>query len=205
MNLRPTLPIQAATAFAVVLLLGTGAGAWTLDLADSVSVRGTTVRLADLAGGTIPTAAQDLVVVAGGRPGATTAVTARTLLRKLVMAGLAEDVVLRGAARCHIRFDGRPVAPNLLTAKVRGALLPQVPAAAADAPPSWLELEVPAVDLMAGGDWSVEWPRPRALTPGRNLITVHVVDGERHYRLSVVAVLHAYGRVATTTSGVPSC
>jgi flagella basal body P-ring formation protein FlgA len=194
--------LPAACLLAAVIAAG-GAAAWTLDLAETVEVGESTVHLADLTRAPVPAAAAELVVAAGGRPGAEVTVTARAILRRLVMADLAADVALRGAERCRIVFAGRTVESSELSRRIQELLTPQIPAAAPEAPPSWLALELPAVQVQAGGDWEVAWPEPQPLRPGRNLITVQLREGERRRRLSVAVELHAYARTATAVSAVP--
>ena len=192
----------AAVLVTACLLLPALAGAWTLELADTAEVSGSRVTVADVARGVVPEQAGAVVLIGGGRPGASVQIGARTVLRRLVMAGLADGVTLAGAAVCEVEFGGRAVASGDLADAVRQTLAPHVPPVAADAPPSWLELEIPETDLHAAGDWSVDWPRPRILDPGRNLVTVAVREGARTRRLSVVAVLHAYGQTAVPVSTV---
>lgn len=187
-----TLPAPAAAASA----------AWTLDLADTVRVRATTVTVADVARGPVPTEAGAVVVAAGGRPGGSVEVTGRTILRRLVMAGRADGVRLTGADRCHIRFAGQTVAASALREKIRAALAPHIPPAVPEAPPSWLELEIGGGELNVGDDWQASWPRPRPLVPGRNLVTIAITSGATTHRLSVIAVLHAYGRTAVPVATV---
>jgi flagella basal body P-ring formation protein FlgA len=187
----------------VASLLPAAAAAWTLDLADTVRVANPTVRVADVARGEIPAAAGAVVVAAGGRPGASVEISSRAVLRRLVLAGAADDVRLAGADRCRIVFAGAPVATGDLVAQVREVLAPHLPEVDPEAPPSWLALEVPAVDLHTAGDWSVTWPDPRPLEPGRNLVTVAVCDGEHRRRVSVVAEVHCYARTAVPAASVP--
>jgi flagella basal body P-ring formation protein FlgA len=203
MNTARHRELTAAVLVTACLLLPVAAGAWTLELADTVEVAGERVTVADVARGAVPGDAGAVVLVGGGRPGASVEIGARTVLRRLVMAGLADGVSLSGAASCRVEFGGRAVATGDLADAVRQALAPHVPPAPTDAPPSWLELEIPDTDLHAAGAWSVDWPRPRALEPGRNLVTVAVREGARTRRLSVVAVLHAYGQTAVPVSTVP--
>ena len=59
------------------------------------------------------------------------------------------------------------------------------------------------MDLHTAGDWEVVWPRPRALEPGRNLITITLREEGRSRRLSVVAVAHIYAHTAMLVSTVP--
>jgi flagella basal body P-ring formation protein FlgA len=173
-----------------------------LALPDSIEVHASTVRVADLVPGPVPEAAAGVVVVAGGRPGVVIVTTARAVLRRLAMAGAAEGVTMSGAERCRIRFAGGEIAPDMLSERITELLQANIPAAHPDAPPSWLELELGGHRIMASGAWEVSWPQPRTLTPGRNLLTVAVRTGESSQRLSLVAILHSYGRVAVPLTPV---
>jgi len=199
---------QPARALALVLAVAAcaspaAAAPWTLDLADSVQVATATVRLADVARAPVPATAAQVVVASGGRPGGSLEITARGVLRRLVVAGCADGVARAGAERCRIAFGGAAGAPDVLVERIRAALAPQVPPPAPEAPPSWLELSVPEVAWYATGEWDVVWPSPRALVPGRNLVTLEVREGARGQRLAVVAVLHAFARTAVPVAVVP--
>jgi len=202
MNVRrcPTWLIVAAVGAA--LLLPRVASSWALDLADTVLVHGATVRLADVVRQPVPAAPGNVVVAAGGRPGAALEITGRAILRRLVMANLADGVALGGAERCHIVFAGQAIATDTLREHIAALLQRHLPDAEPEAPPSWLELELPALDLFAAGDWEVSWPQPRTLEPGRNLVTIQIVSAGRAQRVAVVAVLHLYARTAVPVATV---
>ena len=201
--MRPNRRIVFLAAPIVALLLSVSAGAWTLDLVETVGVSSSTVRVADVVAAPVPEAAGQVVVAAGGRPGASVEVTQRAVLRRLVMAGLADGVVLAGAERCHIDFAGESIAAGELNESIRAALAPHLPPVDPEAPPSWLGLTVPEVEMHAAGEWEVVWARPRVLEPGRNLVTISLREGQRRRRLSVVAVAHVYARTAVPVSTVP--
>ena len=85
----------------------------------AATAEGGSVRLADIARGTLPETAAELVVVAGGRPGTAVTVDARGILRLLTSHGLANGVRLTGAQECRIRFTGSEVVtPALLVASL---------------------------------------------------------------------------------------
>lgn len=187
----------------VLLALAPGVAAgWTLDLADTVRVAGEVARVADLTHAGVPAKAGAVVVASGGRPGAAITISARSVLRRLSLAGQADDLVLGGATRCRILFTGQPVPRDTLLGAIRAALEPGLPAAPEAAPPSWLAIEVPEVAAHVRGDWRVTWPEPRTLRPGRNLVTLALHDGPRTRRLSVVAEAHIYARTAMPTAPV---
>lgn len=177
--------------------------AWTLDLPDSAVVTATTVRLADIARGAVPSGPGAVVVASGGRPGASVEVTGRAVLRRLAMAGLAEGVALTGAERCRIVFAGGAVPAEELRRRLTDLLRPHLPPADPEAPPSWLELDLPPVAIDVGESWTLAWPRPQPLTPGRNLLTVLVTSGGTQQRLALAVVLHAYARVASPVRTIP--
>ena len=169
---------------------------WILDIPDSVVVTTSTVRLSDLARGSVPPEPGMVVVAAGGRPGTVIETTGRAILRRLVMAGQAGGVTLVGADRCRIVFAGNVVPAAQLHRRIGDLLGPHIPEPDPEAPPPWLEIELPATQITAGDQWSVSWPRPRQLQPGRNLVTLAVETANSSQRFSIAAILHAYGRVA---------
>lgn len=170
------------------------AAAWTFELADSVAVSAGNVCVRDLAQGPVPAEAGAVVVVPGVRPGYRARVSRQTVLRRLVQARLADRVTLGGATHCEISVAGRTVRNDTLTDRIRELLDGHLPPAAAGAPPTWLETEVPAIDLVTAGSWNVSWPEPRTLTPGRNLLTLAVTTDHGTRRVSVTATAHIYGR-----------
>ncbi len=196
-------PFGARTRLLLLLVLIPGvAAAWSLDLAATVRVGGEVARVADLTPTDVPAAAGAVVVASGGRPGAAVTISARSVLRRLSLAGEADGLILRGASRCRILFTGQAVARDTLLGAIRAALAPGLPAAPEAAPPSWLAVEVPEITAHVRGDWRVTWPEPRTLRPGRNLVTLALHDGPRIRRLSVVAEAHIYARTAMPTAPV---
>jgi len=186
----------------IMVMVPALAAAWTLDLADSVSVNSTVVHLDDVSLTTVPSSAAEIVVSSGARPGSAVTVSRRAILRHLVQAGQASEVRFAGADKCHIAVHGVEVASNELVKRVRELVTDQIPEQPEEAPPSWLALEVPHADFTTSGQWSVTWPQPRPLTPGRNLLTVMVDNGQHRRHLSVVAVLHSYALTARATAQV---
>ncbi|MBD3221715.1 flagellar basal body P-ring formation protein FlgA [bacterium] len=181
------------------------AGGWTLDLADSVSVGPGNVRVADLARAPVPAEAGDVVVLPGTRPGQSVTVARQTVLRRLVMAGLAHGVALAGAGSCVIEVAGEAVSDHELADRVREVLADHLPPAPAGAPATWLEITLPEIDLVTHTGWRLSWPDARPLEPGRNLLTMTLASDQRRRRLSVAAVVHAFARtpqaVAPLTRG----
>lgn len=188
-----------------VVLWATAAAAWTLDVADSVSVVPGNVRVADLVRGDVPAEVGEVVIIPGVQPGFSGDVGARTILRRLVLANLAGGLTLAGAEVCHITAAGTTVADDVLAERVRALLLPHLPPDQPDAPPGWVELSAASVSVTTAGPWRVEWPEAQTLSPGRNLITLALVTDQGRRRFSVAATVHTYARtpqaVASLTRG----
>jgi flagella basal body P-ring formation protein FlgA len=178
----------------IAALAPTDAPAWVLDLADHVEAAPGNVRVADLARGEVPAAAGEVVVVPGAQPGLDVTVTRPTVLRRLVMAGLAAGVSLQGAERCRISIAGEPIASEELEERVRAVLVAHLPEPRAGAPASWIEVDVPAAAPTTASDWTVTWPEARTLDPGRNLVTLAVTTPRRTQRLSVAATVHCFAQ-----------
>jgi flagella basal body P-ring formation protein FlgA len=82
-------------------------------------------------------------------------------------------------------------------AAVRREMRPFVPAGPAGAPASWIEIDLPALDLATEGEWSVRVAGTPELEPGRNLVACTLDGGGRTERFSVVVDLHVYAEIAT--------
>ncbi|MEZ4388794.1 MAG: flagellar basal body P-ring formation chaperone FlgA [Candidatus Krumholzibacteriia bacterium] len=188
----------------VVLAVGrpVPADAWTLVLADSVRVAPGNVAVSDLAASPVPVDAGQVVVIPGLRPGLRCQVNARTVLRRLVLAGLAADIALGGADACLVEVVGEAVASDELVARIRALIAPQVPSDQPDAPPGWVEVAVADPDFVTHGDWEVAWPEPRPLCAGRNLITVQLEGDHGRQRLSVAVTVHTYARTPQATAAL---
>lgn len=185
--------LLAVTTIAFLALAG-AASAWTLALCDSVTVGPGNITVAELSRDEVPAEAGAVVIVPGGRPGFGCEVTRQTVLRRLVMAGLAQDVALAGARTCHVRVSGASVAHSELQDRIRQQALAYLPPAPDGAPASWLEITAPEVDFVTDGEWNVVWPRPATLAPGRQLVTMTMTSpyGQRH--ISVTLTAHVFGR-----------
>jgi len=144
-------------------------------------------------------------VVPGGRPGFAADVTRKTILRRLVMAGLAQGVSMRGATSCHIQVNGESVRSTELTDRIRTLMTPHIPADLDGAPAAWFELTAPDVRFATDGQWSVTWPEPRELAPGRQLVTLQLNAVHATQRISASLTLHTYQKtpqpVAPLTRG----
>lgn len=188
-----------------VVLWAAAAAAWTLDVADSVSVVAGNVRVADLVRGEVPAEVGQVVIIPGVRPGFSGTVGARTILRRLVLANLAGGLTLAGAEACHITAAGMAVSGDALTERVRALLLPHLPPDHPDAPPGWIELDAASIEVTTAGPWRVGWPDAGTLSPGRNLITLELETEQGRRRFSVAATVHTYARtpqaVSTLTRG----
>lgn len=180
-----------------ILAAAVPAAAWNLDLPDTLWVDGGPVTLQELALGPVPAAAADLVVHGGGRPNTTVELTRQGLLRRLVDAGLARQVRLGGAERSVLVFDGRNIATEELADAVRREIRPFVPSGPVGAPASWIEIDLPSLDLATEGEWSVSLTEDPRLEPGRNLVACRLRGGTRTESFSVVVDLHVYAEIAT--------
>ena len=169
---------------------------WTLDLPARATVAGSTVRLVDLAGADVRPDAAQLAVAVGGTPGQTRVISARGILRQLVLAGLADGVRLTGAEKCTLQFSGAELSADSVLVRVTAALTPLRPLASPPAPPPRLEVSLPASRLAVDGDWTVTVDRTEPLTPGTNLIDVTIVTGERRHHVAARVTLHVFARTA---------
>jgi len=188
-----TVPRSWFTQLALALIMGAGsASAWTLALADSVVVAPGNVRVADLAVGEVPELAGQVVIIPGVQPGFAGEVSARTILRRLVLAGQATDLQLAGATACRVTAAGASVATGDLTERIRALLRPHAPPDLPDAPPGWIEVSAPSLDAVTGGRWQVLWPDAGPLAPGRNLVTLVLESEHVRRRFSVAVTVHTY-------------
>lgn len=169
---------------------------WTLDLPPRATVAGNTARLADLSSAAMPAEAAHLAVAVGGLPGQKRVVSARGILRQLVLAGLADGVRLTGAEKCTLQFAGAELPADSVLARVTAAMSPLVPPSLPGAPPSRLEVSLPSSRFAADGVWAVDLERDEPLVPGMNLVGVSVVTGGRRQHLVARVTLHAFARTA---------
>jgi flagella basal body P-ring formation protein FlgA len=168
---------------------------WTVDLPAAVTLPARPVTLADLVGAPVPSLAGQTVLAAAGRPGEQRLITRRLVLRRLVETQLAEGVRFTGATSCRVTFAGRQVTTTAVAERVAELLAAWLPAGSDEAPPSWCEVTLPEAALTVATDWSVELIRPRPLQPGRNLLGVMLVDGQRSTRLNATVICHSFGQV----------
>ncbi len=186
----------AASAVLCAGIVSASGLSWTLDLPPRATVAGNTARLADLGGADVPVDAARLAVAVGGSPGQTRVVSARGILRQLVLAGLAEGVRLTGAETCTLQFAGAELPADSVLARVTAAMARLLPPSPAAAPPPRLEVSLPASRLAADGDWSVRVERNEPLAPGTTLVGVTIVAGDRRHHLNARVTLHTFARTA---------
>jgi flagella basal body P-ring formation protein FlgA len=172
-----------------------GAGTWNLVLPDTVMLDNDLATLGDVADGPVPAGVRDLVIRAGLQPNSVVEVSRQDILRRLVTAGQARGVRLLGASHSHLIFAGRELDSGEIHQEVRRAIQPLVPSSLAGAPDSWFELDLPKIELAAAGSWHVEIDRTELIEPGRNLIRISVVDGDRKESFPVSVTLHQFGEV----------
>lgn len=170
---------------------------WNLALPDTLQVKSGVITLEDLATGPVPANARDLVIRAGLEPNTLVSVSRQDVLRRLVTAGLSSGVRMTGAPVCQVIVSGQELSLQELEKEVRRSIRALVPGATEGAPASWFELELPDLDLSADGKWSVELDRHETLGPGRNLVRVLMVNGNREEAFAVPVKFHQYGEVAT--------
>jgi flagella basal body P-ring formation protein FlgA len=172
-----------------------GAPSWRLVLPETATVTGSRVRLADIAVEAIPAAAGDLVLLGQGKPGSCVNISRRTILRRLVEAGLAGGVALQGATDVTVNFQGQQITAESLRGQIRAAVQPLVPAGTEGAPASWFEMDIPGTPLAVAGDPQVEILQTSPLAPGRNQLRVRVQHQQGQEDLSVKVTLHQYGEI----------
>lgn len=200
--IRVRINLIVALALAALAAAAGPAGAWELVLPDTVIAAGASLSLEELAAGPVSAAAADLVVCGEGRPGTSVTVSRAGLLRRLVSAGLARNVRLRGADQTVIVFAGHVPAPLELQESARRGVQHLVPSAAAGAPASWLELELPRIDAAVESGWRMVVDRTEPLQPGRNLVRCELASGRNVHGFTATVVLHAFGETATAKRNV---
>ncbi len=171
------------------------AGTWNLVMPDTVVLDHDLARLGDVAAGPVPAQVRDLMIRAGLKPNCVVTVSRQDILRRLVTAGLAGGVRLTGASHTHLIFAGRELVAGDIRQEVRLVIQPLVPPSYPGAPDSWFELDLPAIELSAAGAWHAESDRTELLEPGRNLVRIRVVDGNREESFPVTVTLHQFGEV----------
>jgi len=181
----------------VVFSGDTLAGTWRLALADTVLVDGGPVRLGDLAEGPVPAAAADLVVHAGGRPNTVVSLSRQGILRRLVHAGLASGVRFSGSEISHLVFSGQNIRNGEIEDAFRRAVQGRIPGSEQGAPATWIELDLPPLQLASDGDWNIEIEDTAMLVAGRNLVACVLSSGDRFDRFQVGVLVHRYGEIAT--------
>lgn len=174
---------------------------WTLALRDTLRTPAGPVRLGEVATAPLPEEAA-AVLLASGRAGEEIWIDRRLAIRRLVELGLAAGVELGGASRCRVIFTGAPVEAAEVGERVRALLGSHLPAAPEGAPPTWLEIALPAPALPPGDSCLVELAQPRQLRPGRNLVRVRVSRGGRTALVNASVVCHAYGLTARARAPV---
>ncbi|MCP4572057.1 MAG: flagellar basal body P-ring formation protein FlgA [bacterium] len=202
MNLARTINTALLTLVALAASAGP-ARAWDLVLPDTVVARDGALSLAELAEGPVPAVAADLMICGAGRPGTAVEVSRAGVLRRLVSAGLAREVRMRGPVATVVIFAGRSLAPLELQESVRRMVQPLVPPAQAGAPASWIELDVPRIEKPVAGSWQVAVDRTEPLKPGRNLVRCEVRSSSGVHGFTVTVVLHAFGEAAVALQNVP--
>lgn len=179
-----------------VLAAPAAAAAWTLALADSATVNGTVVRIADLVCDDVPAAVADVIVSPAGRPGRSARISRQMVLRRLVAAGQADGVRCIGAASCHVTFVGATLNARAIAERVEALIRALLPPPPTGAPSPWTHVELPDLQLAVGSAWEVALDAGCRWEPGRNLVPIRVSDGRHNYRFSATVTLHTYGEIA---------
>jgi len=137
-----------------------------------------------------------VVVHAGGTPGVAVPLDRRTVLRKLVQAGVAQGVRFAGSNNPVVVYSGRRLEETDLRREIRRAIQPLVPGGVPGAPASWFEFDLPGTDLYGGSDLLVTTSRTNQLSPGRNPVRVSISSAGHTSDFTVPVVLHHYGETA---------
>lgn len=189
-----------------VLLAGAGiaspARCWNLVLPDTVVLDQDLALLGDVAKGPVPAAVQNLVIRAGMLPNSSVSVSRQDILRRLVTAGLSGGVKISGASHCQVVFQGCDLEAEDIENEVRRIIQPLVPPSFAGAPDTWFELELADTRLAVADKWRAETDRIEPLEPGRNLVRIEIVSGDRRQSFAVAAILHRFGEVARVRNPV---
>ena len=172
------------------------AGAWTVDLPDSLTVPVGIVRLGDLSRTPVPPEVAGLLVAEPGEAGDTRLLSRQGVLRRLVVDGKAAAVQFTGAPRCLLRFGGATIDPGLLQAEAERVVAALLPTAPAGAPANWSEVRLPGGVLAVSGAWALSCARREALPPGRTQVRLLLQDGWQTRELPVSVVVHAHGEAA---------
>jgi flagella basal body P-ring formation protein FlgA len=176
---------------------------WNLVLPDTVVLDQDLALLGDLAVGPVPAGAQDLIIRAGLQPNTVVTVSRQDILRRLVTAGLARGVRLSGARHCQVVFHGRDLEAGDIQLEVRRILQPLVPPAFPGAPDSWFEMELPKTRLAVVGEWNAQTDRTDPFEPGRNLVRIEIVNGDRREIFPAAVILHQFGEVGRVRNNLP--
>jgi flagella basal body P-ring formation protein FlgA len=198
-GLRPAVVPVALLILGVASASPAAASGWVLDLAESARAGGGRVTLAEIVNQPVPERAGSVVVYAGGLPGRSVRLEARSILRRLVTLGLAEGVRLRGASSCEVLFEGGELAASELVSAIEEAVAHLIPPAAPDAPASWVEVAVPRQVLPVGSSWRLEPVTASELNPGRNLVPVEVRGEICSHRFTAEVTLHAFAEIPQPT------
>ncbi|MBU8870708.1 MAG: flagellar basal body P-ring formation chaperone FlgA [Gemmatimonadales bacterium] len=192
----------------LVVIMGVTVGqapsvwAWDLVLPDSVTVRGPSINVGEIAVGSVPTAVKDLVLQSGRRPGTVDSISRRTILRQLVANGLAAGVCFKGAENCRIFVSGKEIPAADLTDEIRSAIQDLVPHARSGAPASWIEVQIPDIPIHLDDHPLISLKRSRPLKPGRNQVRVLIEVRGRIQEVPVGVVLHSFAEIAQVKKAI---
>jgi flagella basal body P-ring formation protein FlgA len=172
-------------------------GAWVLELPEEHVSRGASVTVAELAQGSVPAVAGQVVVVGRGQAGSVVQLQRSLILRKLVEAGCASGVVFRGASVVKVEFQGQVLAVDDLRQAIRLRLQGLVPPGQEGGPAPWFEMDMPELELQTSDQPVIKLTRNNPLPAGRSQVRVQILADDLRQTIPVNVIMHVYGEIPT--------
>lgn len=198
---------QSTKIAAVFLVIAAGAyAADTLTFKEEAVVRGTTVRLGDLAeiGGDNAAALANIEVTAAPAPGSSKNLNASLVASRLRNAGLdPSSIEIKGASQIRATASSMEISKEMLAESLRQFIEREMPWDPTDAE---IEVPLPLENVVtAEGEVTLAWranPQYKYLGPGAFRGTI-AVDGKVERTLVCKAIIEAYGEVAVAAREIP--